>query len=95
MITAIRSFIPFIDDNPYSNVRTHVKRKLDKKQGLTSGVTAQELTASLPYQINTVTARLKELRDRGEVYIYEKRECSEKNHSRNVNAYKVRFGVLP
>ena len=89
MIAAVRSFLPFLDENPYENVRTHVLKKLERKQGIGKGVTAQELTADLPYGINTVTARIKELRDQGKVYVYNKRECKVQSHNRDVNAYKL------
>lgn len=91
MITAIRSRIPFLDENPYPTVKEHVKEKLKRKQGIKRGVTAQELTASLPYGINTVTARLKELREENKIHVFNKRECDEMNHDRTVNAYRLRW----
>jgi len=89
LVQRFREQIPFLQTNPYRTEKEHIKRKLEEKQSIGRGITAQELCAALPYQINTITARIKELKDGGKVYVFNHRECTEMNHDREVNAYKV------
>ncbi|MFB6115321.1 MAG: hypothetical protein ABEK04_03435 [Candidatus Nanohalobium sp.] len=92
--TASRLIPRFLKADTFETEKQHIFAKLQEHSdqnliGECTGLTAQELRAKTPYQINTVTGRLKELRDDGFVWKVGNRKCSEMDHDRKVNEYYV------
>lgn len=98
---AVSRFVPdFLQAEEYETEKQHIFDKLQEYSnqnliGEFSGLTAQELRAKTPYQINTITGRLNELRDDGYVVKVGERECTEMDHEREVNEYYASFVYDP
>ena len=92
MFKALEGLMPsfFSSEEEYETARQEIFSVIQDATDLDAeqkGITAQEVNERVPYGIQTITARVNELRDDYYVARFGSRECNASNHSREVNQY--------